>query len=100
MHALVTGATLTTHKKFAAGDLVRIASLPRGDSSTHIWRPDPSGPYMGLVIDEKDAGNMAALVGQCLVIKLQTGELVTLSANLLEHALHDPAIEQAKNLYN
>ena len=55
---------------------------------------------MGLVIDEKDAGNMAVLVGQCLVIKLQTGELVTLSANLLEHALHDPAIEQAKNLYN
>jgi len=55
---------------------------------------------MGLVIDEKDAGNMAVLVGQCLLIKLETGELVTLSANLLEHALHNPAIEQAKKLDN
>ena len=91
---------MTTHKKFAAGDLVRIASLPRGKSSETVWRPDPSGSYMGLVIDEKDSGNMAVLVGQCLLIKLETGELVTLSANMLEHALHNPAIEHAKKLDN
>ena len=91
---------MTIHKKFAAGDLVRISSLPRGNSSTTVWKPDPSGAYIGLVIDEKDAGNMAALVGQCLLIELETGELVTLSANLLEHALHDPSIEQAKKLDN
>ena len=84
---------MTVSKKFAAGDLVRIASLPRGKSNETIWKPDPSGAYMGLVIDEKDAGNMAALVGQCLIIELETGELVTLSANLVEHALHDPAIQ-------
>ena len=94
------GANLTTHKKFAAGDLVRVASLPRGKSNETVWKPDPSGPYMGLVIDEKDAGNMAVLVGQCLLIKLETGELVTLSANLLEHALTNPAIQDAKKLDN
>ena len=91
---------MTVSKKFAAGDLVRVATLPRGKSDSTVWRPDPSGPYMGLVIDEKDAGNMAVLVGQCLLIKLETGELVTLSANLLEHVLHNPAIEQAKKLDN
>jgi len=85
----LTGAHLRHTKKFAAGDLVRIAALPRGNSSSPVWKPDPSGPYIGLVIDEKDMQKMSAIVGQCLLIELETGELVTLSSNLLEHALHD-----------
>ena len=54
---------------------------------------------MGLVIDEKDMQHMSAIVGQCLIIELETGELVTLSANLLEHALHDDPQPTAKKLY-
>lgn len=96
----LTGAKLTIHKKFAAGDLVRISSLPRGSSGDTVWKPDPAGPHIGLVIDEKDAGNMAVLVGQCLLIELETGELVTLSSNLLEHALPGGAALSQKNLDN
>jgi hypothetical protein len=80
---------LRRKEKYTAGDLVRIASLPRGNSSSPVWKPDPSGPYIGLVIEEKDMQKMSVIVGQCLLIELETGELVTLSSNLLEHALHD-----------
>ena len=75
------------HKQFAAGDLVRISSLPRKQGDGPIWKPDPAGSYIGLVIDEnQDHYKSQVLVGQCLIIKLQTGELVTLSANMLEPA--------------
>ena len=75
------------HRQFAAGDLVRISSLPRKQGDSPVWKPDPAGPYIGLVIDEnQDHYKSQVLVGQCLIIKLSTGELVTLSANMLEPA--------------
>ena len=67
--------------------MVRIASLPRKQGDSPIWKPDPKGEYVGIVIDESDHRyRHQALVGQCLVIKLSSGELVTLSANMIEHA--------------
>ncbi len=81
------GANLSNHKQFAAGDLVRISSLPRRQGNSPIWKPDPQGEFVGIVIDESDHRyRHQALVGQCLLIKLSSGELVTLSANMLEHA--------------
>ena len=74
-------------RQYAAGDLVRIASLPRKQGDGPVWTPDPEGEYIGLVIDESQTRSIhQALVGQCLIVKLSTGELVTLSANMLEHA--------------
>jgi len=74
-------------RQYAAGDLVRIASLPRKQGNSPVWTPDPQGEYIGLVIDESPNRQLHhALIGQCLVVKLSTGELVTLSANMLEHA--------------
>ncbi len=85
--AYLFGAKLNKHKRqYAAGDLVRIASLPRKQGDSPVWTPDPKGEYIGLVIDESKHRTDHVLVGQCLVIKLSTGELVTLSANMLEHA--------------
>ena len=81
-------SNLDKHKRqYAAGDLVRIASLPRKQGDSPVWTPDPKGEYSGLVVDEsKHRIQHHGLIGQCLVIELSTGELVTLSANMLEHA--------------
>mgnify|MGYP001186774633 CR=1 FL=1 len=86
--AFLFGASLKIHKQYAAGDLVRIASLPRKNGDSPVWTPDPHGEYVGLVIDESQQRvQHRALVGQCLVVKLSTGELVPLSANMLEPVL-------------
>ena len=70
--------------RFAAGDLVRIPSLPR-NTGGGVWQPDPNGPFMGLVVEVKrpDQGRYS-LVGECIVIKLNNGELITLSENMVE----------------
>ena len=74
-------------KQYAAGDLVRITSLPRKNGDGPVWTPDPAGAYVGLVIDESHKHQQhQLLVGQCLVVKLSSGELMTLSANMLEPA--------------
>ena len=71
-------------RQYAAGDLVRISSLPRKQGDSPVWTPDPSGEFIGLVIDEKSTVPHQVLVGQCLIVELSSGELVTLSANMLE----------------
>jgi hypothetical protein len=77
----------TQRRQYAAGDLVRIASLPRKTGDGPVWTPDPKGAYIGLVIDESNTHiRHHDLVGQCLIVKLSTGELVTLSANMLTPA--------------
>ena len=90
---------MVSKKKFAAGDLVRIASLPVGDESSPVWKPDPSGPHLGIVIDEKDMQHMSAIVGQCLVVELDNGQLVTLSANLMEHAIRSGSLNAVDPRY-
>ena len=69
---------------FAAGDLVSIPNLPRNNGSM-VWHPDPAGPFMGLVVEvKKPRTGKYSLVGECVVIKLDNGELITLSANMVE----------------
>ena len=69
---------------FAAGDLVCIPNLPR-KTSGYVWQPDPDGPFMGLVVEVKRPDPLKySLVGDVVVIKLDNGELITLSANMVE----------------
>ena len=72
-------------KKYAPGDLVRIPHLPRKEDTSSLWTPDPAGEHVGIVIKEQASGNWRdILVGQILVVEISTGELVTLSSNLVE----------------
>lgn len=72
-------------ERFAAGDLVGIPTLPRNDGST-VWHPDPSGTHIGIIVEmvEPARRGIYSLVGDCAVIKLASGELVTLSTNMIE----------------
>lgn len=69
---------------FAAGDLVCVANLPR-NTGGQVWQPDPNGPFMGLIVEVKHPTSGSwSLVGECVVVKLENGELITLSANMVE----------------
>jgi hypothetical protein len=69
---------------FAVGDLVCVANLPR-NTGGQVWQPDPAGPFLGLVVEVKHPTSGSwSLVGECVVIELDTGELTTLSANMVE----------------
>lgn len=77
-----------------------IPNLPR-KTSGYVWQPDPDGPFMGLVVEVKQRDpKRYSLVGDVLVIKLDNGELITLSENMVElvtrrHSLDFP-IENTK----
>ena len=74
-----------TNEKYSVGDLVRVPHLPRKMDDSTLWRPDPRGPYSGIVVKENaDHTKNNPLIGQCLIIKLSTGESVKLSSNLVE----------------
>ena len=72
-------------KRYEIGDLVRVPHLPRKRGDSNVWRPDTRGPHLGMVINDNQKCNLhSALIGQYLVVKLSTGELVKLSSNLVE----------------
>ena len=72
------------NKNVSVGDLVRISSLPRKKSGANIWKPELDSACFGIVIEEDPRSEFQILVGQCVTVKLNTGEIVTLSSNMLE----------------
>ena len=71
---------------FAAGDLVCIPSLPRQTTNTScIWKPDPRGSFLGIVVDVKMSDNYGLnSLKERVTVKLANGELITLSTNMIE----------------
>lgn len=100
-NSLNLGVLRRQEQQFAAGDLVRFAFKPlrqpsdsphlqdplSGHPRDQIWTPcheDLQGAQLGIVIEERDMGGHGILLGQCVLVKLDTGRLVTISSRLLE----------------
>tara|TARA_E500000331_G_scaffold358084_1_gene422608 strand:- start:1535 stop:1774 length:240 start_codon:yes stop_codon:yes gene_type:complete len=76
---------MKNQNKYDVGDLIRVPFLPRKVEESSVWVQDPHGPHVGMVIDKNRNKTICdALVGETLVIKLSTGEIVKLSSNLVE----------------
>lgn len=82
--------------QFAAGDLVRVPGLPkplpipfqdhplRDPNRSRLWHPDPCGSHFGQILEERPMPGWSVIVGQCWRVRLDTGDVVVLSSNMLE----------------
>ena len=66
--------------KFEVGDLVQIENLPKKSGSS-LWPKREDGPFLGIIVDIVKSNTV--FFKECYTIKVDSGEVVTLSPNLV-----------------
>jgi len=77
--------------KFIVGDLVHIYNLPQ-EIDSPIWPKPEGGPFVGIVVDIINYST--GLFKECIAIEIESGEIVTLSPNLVELVRRQETIAQ------
>jgi hypothetical protein len=74
------------HNRYERGDLVCVPSLPRRTRvDSCVWKPDPRGSFVGIVVDVDMSGPGQLHLMERVSIQLASGELITLSTNMIEY---------------